>query len=142
MGRRLGRSWDGDRTGELVRLDVASWLHVHPGTTALIEDLAAAGHRLALLSNAPPELAEAVAELPVARLFEHALFSCYLAAAKPDPGCFGQALARLGARASDVTFVDDRPANVAAAAQLGMRVVHFTGHASARVQLAGMLDVR
>jgi putative hydrolase of the HAD superfamily len=142
VGRRLGRSWDGDQIGELARLDVASWLHLQPGTVALIEDLAAAGQRLALLSNAPTAMAEAFAALPVARYFEHALFSCYLKAAKPDPGCFGQALARLGARASDVTFVDDRPVNVAAAAQMGMRAVHFTGHASARVQLAGMLDVR
>jgi putative hydrolase of the HAD superfamily len=137
---RLGQSWDRDTTGELVRLDAASWLHVHPGTAALIDDLAAAGHRLALLSNAPPEVADAVAALPLIRRFEHVLFSCYLKAAKPDPDCYGQALATLGAPASEVTFIDDRPDNVAGAAQAGMRAVHFTEPAAVRIELAGMLN--
>src|SRR5437016_14187459 len=74
----LGRSFPASQVAELNRLDIASWLHLNEGTVALIEDLAAAGHRLALLSNAPAETAEAVAALPVARYFEHLAFSCFL----------------------------------------------------------------
>jgi len=49
----LGRSFPARQTAELTRLDIASWLHLQEGTVALIEELAAAGHPLALLSNAP-----------------------------------------------------------------------------------------
>jgi putative hydrolase of the HAD superfamily len=128
----LGRSFSTAQIGELVRLDIASWAHLHPGTVRLIDDLQAAGARLALLSNAPPEVARAVAELPELTGFEHLLFSCDFKAAKPDPGCFSQALARLGAPAGDVIFVDDREENVTVAAGLGMRAIRFTDPGQAR----------
>ena len=72
---------------------------------ALIEDLAAAGLPLALLSNAPEPLAEAIAGLPIAAHFGHLIFSCQLKLAKPDPQCYSRALARLVASAEEV-FID------------------------------------
>lgn len=122
----LGRSFTSSQIGELVRLDIASWSHLQDGTVQVIRDTAAAGHRLALLSNAPAEVARAVEQMPVARYFEHLLFSCDLRAVKPDPVCFGKALSRLGAGPDEVAFIDDRPDNVAAAARLGMRAIRFT----------------
>ena len=126
MGRGLGRGFSEAEISELIRLDSASWLRLQAGTVALIEDLAAAGRPLALLSNAPGELAEAIGGLPVAAHFGHLLFSCQLKLAKPDPECYNRALARLGASAEEVIFIDDRAENVAAAAALGLRSVHFT----------------
>ena len=134
----LGRSFSAAEVADLTRLDVASWLHLRPGTVALLEDLAAAGHRLALLSNAPAETAEAVAALPVAALFERCAFSYFLRSAKPEPDCFRAALALLGAGPDEVILVDDRPENVAAAAALGIRGVHFTAPDAARAALAGL----
>ena len=61
VGRILGRSYSEAEIAELIRLDCAAWLRLQAGTVALIEDLAAAGLPLALLSNAPDELAEAIA---------------------------------------------------------------------------------
>ena len=61
VGAGLGRSYSAAEIAELTRLDVTSWRHLKPGTVTLIEDLAAAGHRLALLSN--PELRD----LPMAK---------------------------------------------------------------------------
>lgn len=135
---RLGTSFSGAQIAELVRLDIASWAHLREGTVQLITDLDKAGQRLALLSNAPTEVARAVAELPVARHFEHLLFSCDFGAAKPDAACFGQALDRLGAPAAEVIFIDDRKDNVTAAARLGMRAIQFTGPEQARAGLAGI----
>jgi putative hydrolase of the HAD superfamily len=133
----LGRPFPAAQTAELIRLDIASWLHLQAGTVALIEDLAAAGHRLALLSNAPAEIAEVVAALPVARHFAHCAFSCDLRSVKPEPECYRAMLAMLGARPADVVFIDDRPDNVAGAVALGMRAVRFTTAAAARTALAG-----
>jgi putative hydrolase of the HAD superfamily len=136
---RLGRSFTAAQIAELVRLDVASWSHLCAGTVRLIGDLKSAGRRLAMLSNQPAELAGAVAALPVARQFEHLLFSCDFGAGKPDPRCFVQALARLGAPAAEVILVDDRQENVRAAIALGMRAIRFTGPEQARAGLAGLL---
>ena len=132
----LGRSFSAGGIAELTGLDIASWLHVQPGTVTLIEDLAAAGHRLSLLSNAPAEVAEVVAALPIASRFEHCFFSCYLRAVKPQPECYRAVLALLGASPADVVFVDDRAHNITGAQALGIRGVHFTGPAQARAALA------
>jgi putative hydrolase of the HAD superfamily len=132
----MGRSFSAAEIAELTRLDIASWLHLQPETVGLIEDLAAAGHRLALLSNAPVEVAEVVAALPVTARFEHCAFSCYLRVAKPDPDCYRAVLAMLGAEPAEVVFLDDRPENVTGAAALGIHAVHFTGAGEARAALA------
>ena len=132
----LGRTYTDAEIAELTRLDTASWLTLQPATVDLITGLAAAGHRLALLSNAPADVAEAVQALPVAGYFEHLLFSCTLKSAKPDPECFQATLAVLGAEPADVIFLDDRPGNVAGAAALGMVSFQFTEAAAARADLA------
>jgi putative hydrolase of the HAD superfamily len=132
----LGRSYTGAQIAELSRLDTASWLTLQPGTVDLIIGLAAAGQRLAVLSNAPADVAEAVQRLPLAGHFEHLVFSCALKSAKPDPECFRATLAVLQAGPGDVIFLDDRPDNVAGAAALGIRSVQFTGAPAARADLA------
>jgi putative hydrolase of the HAD superfamily len=136
VGTGLGRSYTAAEIAELTRLDIASWQHLQPGTVTLIEDLAAAGHRLALLSNAPAEVADAVATLPVAAHFEYCTFSCYLPAAKPEPDCYRAVLAVLGASPAEVVFLDDRPENVTGAEAMGIRSVRFTGPDQARLALA------
>jgi putative hydrolase of the HAD superfamily len=132
----LRRGFTEPRIAELSRVDAASWLHLRPASVDLVADLAAAGLRLALLSNAPEDTAQAVSALPVAARFEHLMFSCYLKLAKPDPECFRAALAVLQAEPADVIFLDDRPDNVAAAAALGIRSAHFTDAGAARADLA------
>jgi len=139
VGRSLGRRYSDGQVCELTRLDSASWLRLQPGTVALVEDLAAAGLPLALLSNAPDELAAAIGRLPVAAHFGHLFFSCQLKLAKPDPDCYGHALAKLGARPEEVIFIDDRRENVAAAAALGLPSVHFTSPDEVRAIVAGRL---
>lgn len=143
--RRVGRiaghmpEYSDAEIAELTELDSDSWLHLQAGTVALIEELAASGHRLAVLSNAPAETAAAIAALPVARHFEHLMFSCELKTVKPDLECFAAALARLGAAATEVILVDDRAENVTAAASLGMRAVHFSSPGQVRALLVELL---
>jgi putative hydrolase of the HAD superfamily len=137
VGESVGRTFSATDIARLTSLDNGSWLDLNPGTVSLVEDLAAGGgNRLALLSNAPAEVARAVMALPVAALFEHRLFSCFLRLVKPDPAIFLAALGRLGASAADVIFLDDRPENVAGAAEVGIRGVVFTDPGTARSELA------
>jgi len=135
---RLGRSFTRPQIAELIRLDIASWSHLCEGTVRLVHDLRSAGQRLAVLSNQPREQAEVVAGMPVARHFEHLLFSCDFNAGKPDPGCFSQALDRLGVPAEEVILIDDRQDNVRAAVGMGMRAIRFTSPEQARAALAGI----
>jgi putative hydrolase of the HAD superfamily len=132
----LGTRFTGPQITELSRLDTESWLRLQPASVDLARGLAAAGHRLAVLSNAPEGVARAVPELPMAAYFEHLLFSCFLKTAKPEADCFRAALGVLGAGPSDVVFLDDRADNVAAAAALGIRSLQFTDAAAARAGLA------
>ena len=137
VGAGVGRTYSAAEIAELTRLDIASWVHLQPETVTLIEELAAAGHPLALLSNAPADVAEVVAGLPVARRFAHCAFSCFLGSFKPEPDCYRAVLAMLGARPADVIFFDDRPENVAAATALGIHGVQFTTPEGARAALTG-----
>jgi putative hydrolase of the HAD superfamily len=143
VGAALGQSYSTGQIAELIRLDHASWLHLQEETLALIRELAAAGYRLALLSNAPADMAEVISALPFAVLFEHLAVSGCLKAVKPDPEVFHAVLGQLGAPPEDVIFVDDRAENVEAAAALGMSTVHFTSPQQARACLAahGVLTI-
>jgi putative hydrolase of the HAD superfamily len=132
-----GTSYTNAQIAELSRLDTESWLNVQPATVELAAELAAAGYRLALLSNAPADVALAVPELPMATFFEHLIFSCFLRSIKPDPDCYRAALGVLGADPADVVFLDDRPENVAGASALGIRSLRFTDADTARAGLAG-----
>ncbi len=139
---RLGQRWDDQRIARLMRLDALSWLHLRAGTLALVEELSAAGQRLALLSNAPLEVADAVERLPLARHFRHLVFSCHLKATKPDPECYRAALDRLGAQPQETVFIDDRTENVDGAARLGIKALRFTSPAALRDQLSALLPLR
>lgn len=136
VGACLSRTFSAAEVAELVRLDNLSWLHLRADTLALIEETAGAGCRLALLSNAPVPVAQAVSAQPFTSHFQRLEFSCYLRAAKPEPRCYRALLDALGTAPFDVVFLDDRPENVAGAASAGMRAVHFTGSAQARSELA------
>jgi putative hydrolase of the HAD superfamily len=136
VGAAVAQSYSAAQITELIRLDQASWLRLQDETLALIDELADAGYRLSLLSNAPADMAGVIPALPFAARFEYLAFSGCLKAVKPDPEVFHTVLAQLGASPADVIFMDDRTENVGAAAALGMRAVHFTSPERARIDLA------
>ncbi|MEU7895698.1 HAD family phosphatase [Nonomuraea sp. NPDC049152] len=127
---------DADLVEVLVALDVRTWAHINEETVGLLAELTGGGTPLALLSNAPIELARMVDERPWASLFRHRLYSADLGLVKPSPEIFHRLTARLGAAPRDVLFVDDREENVRAAEALGIRSVLFTDVAGLRADLA------
>jgi putative hydrolase of the HAD superfamily len=139
VAERLGQRWDDRRIIRMMWLDTVSWLHLRAGTVALVEELSAASKRLALLSNAPVEVADAVAQLPLARHFEHLVFSCDVKATKPHPDCYRAALDRLDTEPAGAVFIDDRAENVAGARQLGITALQFTDPDTLRTQLSALL---
>jgi putative hydrolase of the HAD superfamily len=124
----------------LTRLDVESWLDPDAATLSLVDDLVAAGCGVALLSNAPVELAEAIERTPWMVRFEPKVFSCRLGVSKPDPRSYRGALDAMGATPDAVVFVDDRAVNVDAALEVGMRAHRFTDAESLRHVLVRALS--
>jgi putative hydrolase of the HAD superfamily len=112
----------------LVRLDVEGW--TRPDTASL-EAVARAAERrklsLAILSNAPIEVAEVTTQLEWLAPFSPQLYSCHLREVKPDPAIYALALQALDACGDEVIFVDDREPNVVAARQAGLRAERFLG---------------
>ncbi len=136
---RLDRPLDAGLLQRLVTLDLGAWLHLNPQAMAIVEDLAAGGARLALLSNAPVEMARLIDAQEWAGLFRHRFYSADLGRAKPDPEAFRLVCARLGAQPADLLFIDDREENVSAARGLGITSLLYTGPDRLRADLAAAL---
>ena len=98
--------------------------------------------RLALLSNAPEPLAEAIEHSHWVRHFQHRFYSCRLRRIKPEPGAFTDALRIMDAEPEHVLFIDDRAENTTAAADLGISTITFTTASALRNQLTHAIASR
>ncbi len=86
-------------------------------------------YRTGLLSNASAREPDWLIErYGLDGLFDVVVLSAAVGLAKPDPAVYRLALERLGTAAEATVFVDDYEPNVAAAAALGIRGIHFTGY--------------
>jgi 2-haloacid dehalogenase len=113
------------------------------GTVAILEQLHAAGTRLVALTNWSAELfPHAEAAFDFLALFEGIVVSGREGVAKPDPAVFDLLLSRYHLDPARTVFVDDSPANVAAAAAAGLRALAFTSPDRLRADLSrlGLLD--
>ncbi|MEV0676761.1 HAD family phosphatase [Actinosynnema sp. NPDC050436] len=133
VGRAAGVEVSGELARELTAVDTEGWLVTSPASVALVEELAAAGVPLALLSNAPSAFGRAVARQPWARHFRHLVFSGDHGAAKPAPAIWAVLADRLGTR--DCVFLDDREENVAGATEAGLTGIHWRTASHARAEL-------
>lgn len=102
----------------------------------LVTRLAAAGHRLGVLSNTNRLQWEFVSDgrFPFlaaigqpGRPFERAVLSYDAGSMKPDEGIYRVAIERAGVPAHEIFFVDDREENVVGARAAGMDAVLFAG---------------
>lgn len=135
--RVLGRD-PGALVQRLTDLDVDGWLHLNRQTLEALRSHAdLTGARLALLSNAPHALADAIDRSEWTRDFERLFFSCRLGHMKPDPTTFTLVLDDLGAAPSEVVFVDDRVENTRAAAAMGIATITFTSAGALSRALGG-----
>lgn len=110
-----------------------------PGIKDLIQEAAANGLRVAVLTNDVSAWSRRLrARFGLNELITEWVVSADIGVRKPDPAAFYCLLERLGCAAGDVLFFDDRPANVAAARRLGIEAHEFAGVEQARA-LAGLV---
>jgi HAD superfamily hydrolase (TIGR01509 family) len=113
---------------ELWRRNVTGglWHRPIPGAAEAVARLAAAGMRLAVVSNAEGRVAEDLAIVGFARHFETIVDSHKVGVAKPDPRIFAIALERLGASPEESLYVGDLyHVDVVGARKAGMHAVLF-----------------
>ena len=114
------------RRERLMELDVRIWLHPHLPSVAAMRAAGERGWRLALFSNAPVEVADAIDALEWLEPVERRFYSCRIGWVKPEPDAYRRVLDGLKAEPANVVFFDDRPDNVAAARAAGMIAHVFT----------------
>lgn len=97
-------------------------------TERLIGDLKAARYRLYVLSNMSCEFIEFLRRFPVYRHFDGEVISCLEHVVKPEPAIYRLLIERFGLDASQTLFIDDRQANLDAAARFGLSTFLFDYH--------------
>jgi putative hydrolase of the HAD superfamily len=125
----------------LTLVDVRGWLRLNSlALRTVLTAAEASGAQLALFSNAPEPLADAIDQSTWSQDLARRFYSCRLHRAKPDPAAFTSVLAQLEADPNDVLFIDDRSENTFAAEKLGLHTITFTT-ASALERELGFADL-
>jgi 2-haloacid dehalogenase len=106
------------------------------GTHALVRRLHAAGVPLFALTNFGAEFFAAFRSTePIFDLFDDIVVSGEECIAKPDPRIYAICEERFGRKPGELFFVDDNPANVAAAAARGWQTHLFEGPGALEAEL-------
>ncbi len=106
---------------------------------ACIDRLRQQGITLGLLSNFSTDLRGMLEAQDLVRRFDHIAISAETGVMKPDAAAYEAILAMLALPASACAFIDDLPANVAAARALGMHGIVFEDTASCLATLKGLI---
>jgi HAD superfamily hydrolase (TIGR01509 family) len=108
-------------------LDFHEIVEVYDDVRPTLHALRRGGIRLAVVSDAGPELERAYVELGLAGAFETFAISANVGATKPDPRMYETARLGVGGPPAErCLFVDDDPALVASAIELGYQGVALT----------------
>ena len=107
------------------------------GALGILAEVAAQGKCLVgALNNEAGETNEyRFREFGLRKYFKVSLSSCYLGLRKPEAAIYRRALDILGRPAERVLFIDDRPENVAAAQEEGIKGIVFKGADKLKAEL-------
>ena len=115
----------------------------HPATVAVLDELRAREVRLYALTNWSAETFPiAIQRFEFLGWFEDILVSGSEGVVKPDTAIYDLAIERFEIEPHRTVFIDDAPANVAAAARAGFHAHHYRDAARLRAYLrrCGLLD--
>jgi putative hydrolase of the HAD superfamily len=143
IGRLVARTGLGPDEARAIVDRVPEELQPIDGSVALLATLRNAGRRQFFLSNMPAPYADHLERThDFVRWFEDGVFSSRVKFVKPDPAIFALAARRFGVPRSELLFVDDYAANVAAARDAGWNALRFSDAAACAAELRrlGVLD--
>jgi putative hydrolase of the HAD superfamily len=106
---------------------------------ACIDRLRTSGLRIGLLSNFSADLRTMLAQQDLLRRFDALAISAELGLMKPDVAAYQAVLAMMQLEAHTCVFIDDLPANIAAAQAAGLHGIVFEDNASCLAALTRLL---
>jgi putative hydrolase of the HAD superfamily len=137
FAKSTGRSTDETRT--LIHATRES-LRPIEGTVRLVEQLAAAGIHLFLLSNMPVSTFEyLIQKHRFFSHFKHLVISGALLMVKPEPAIYKHLVEKTGIVPAESVFIDDVLTNVIAARECGFHAIQFSDPADCRTRLRAYL---
>ncbi len=99
-------------------------------------------YKIGLLSNYSNNLRPRIEkEWAMGGVFDEIIISCEVGMVKPDPAIFNLMLDRLGVKADESVFIDDRIKNIEGAKKIGLHTIFFTSREQALEELALILQV-
>ena len=126
VGKQTGAPIDEGRAADLVERDIALWTTLDQHMLEWVDEVAAKGLPVGLISNMVPEIGTHLRDTMRAfDGFATVTYSYELGVAKPDPGIYHHALRSLGASPQETLLVDDRLPNVESAQALGLHAHRF-----------------
>jgi putative hydrolase of the HAD superfamily len=135
--RVANRQLTPDQAAKLTALDNRSWMHPREATIPWVAAASRQGLRTALLSNLPAALRDALEnDAPWLPQFDVRTYSCTLRSTKPEREIYKHCVRGLGMKPSEIVFLDDRPENIKAAAELGIHAILFQTPERAAMDLA------
>jgi putative hydrolase of the HAD superfamily len=138
IGRAAGKTLSETIIAQIIEADNRSWMQFDQTMWDWIADLRAAGKRVAMLSNMPRDLGEALAsQTDRLRAFDHVTVSYDIRSAKPEPAIYKHCLAGIGTAPERTIFLDDRIANVRGAESLGIHAIEFLNRDNILSRLRG-----
>lgn len=141
VAQAASRALTKDQASALIETDSRSWSHPAAVVPQWARDLRAAGLRTAILSNMPVPVRDYVLRCAWLPEFDSQTFSCEVGVCKPAEEIYLDCLDKLGAKPSEVLFLDDRESNVRAAEALGMHAILFTNATSAAQEMERRFSV-
>lgn len=132
-----GFALSAEKLAQLHHHDSLMWGNLNAAMLEWAMALQRAGFKTAILSNmGEVNLAFMRRTFEWLSGFTHLTWSCELRTAKPEPAIYQHTLKQLGVAAPEAMFIDDIPANIAAARALGIDGILFTDVAHLRQVLA------
>lgn len=122
-----------DRVGDSVKQ--------HEYAIPWIEELKSKGLKVLYLSNYSHHVTQCnPSVLSFTDHMDGGVFSCMVKLIKPDHRIYEALFKQYGLKPAECVFIDDNAANIAAANELGLNTIHFTGYDEAYAKLNSMIN--
>ncbi len=119
IAERAGIQISAETADQLSADDARLWTQIRASAQQIVTELRTAGIMMHVLSNAPADMAAAIDQSSWRQLFDHVFISGVIGAIKPQEEIYAHVERELDARGEHLVFIDDREANVIAAARRG-----------------------
>jgi putative hydrolase of the HAD superfamily len=126
IGNAAGQIPAPETIADLIQLDNQTWMRFDEVMWEWVDELRKASKAVAMLSNMPGDLGEALkADTDRLKVFNQVTLSYEVHSVKPEPAIYEHCLEELGTDPAHTLFLDDRIANVQGAELLGIQAMEF-----------------